>query len=439
MRAARLTWGAGDAGDDKGPMSLLGRVRKLPAPVPTTSSPALSGGPLRRASAVAGGTAALVSMLIVALPALLAWVASPQSTVGWPRAMSVGSCLWLLANGVRLSYGSSTISLTPWLLTAIPLVVAALAARRILRQLDDGRPRRVRGLGGLRLDVADAGLSFIASYAAVGFLVALATTRDPLHASLVGSVVGPALVGAGSVLIALAMEFRGQIGSVAPDVARAMEARLPLYLRRALRPALWGALLIFGAGLVLVLVMVVTHLGRIGRLYDTLGADPVGMSMLSLGQLSVLPNVAIWAASWMAGPGFGFAEGTAITWSHSDPGLLPLIPALGAVPDPGPLPGGLWLTVLVPVAAGTLVGWRALRALARLSSWQVKARTAGSACMLAALVLTLASALSGGSLGAARLSRVGAPSLVFGVTVLAEMLIGAGVAVGLSQLRAVRR
>jgi hypothetical protein len=378
-------------------------------------------------------------MLIVALPALLAWVASPQSTVDWPRAMSIGSCVWLLANGVHLSYGSATISLTPWLLTAIPLVVATLAARRILRQLDDGRPRRLRGLGGLRRDVAEAGLTFVASYAAVGLVVALATARDPLHASVLGSFFGTALVGAGSVLLALAMEFRGQLGSVAPDVARLMEARLPLYLRRALRPALWGALVIFGAGLVLVLVMVVTHLGRIGRLYDTLGADPVGMSMLSLGQLTVLPNVGLWAASWMAGSGLGFAEGTAITWSHSNPGLLPLIPVLGAVPDPGPLPGGLWLAVLVPVAAGALVGWRALSALARLSSWQVKARTAGSACVLAALGLALASALSGGSLGAARLSGVGAPSLVFGVVVLAEMLLGAGIVVGLSRLRAVRR
>jgi len=181
------------------------------------------------------------------------------------------------------------------------------------------------------------------------------------------------------------------------------------------------------------------HLGRIGRLYDTLGADPVGMSVLSLGQLLVLPNVALWAASWMAGPGFGLGEGTAITWSHSNPGLLPLIPGLGALPDPGPLPPGLWLSVLVPVAAGALVGWRALREVARLSSWQVKATVAVAACVVAALVLTLASALAGGSLGAARLSGVGAPSLVFGAAVLGEMLLGAAVVVGLSHLRTVLR
>ena len=399
----------------------------------------LAGGPLRWRSAVSGGSAALMSMMTIALPALLAWVASSESTVDWTRALSVGSSAWLLAHGAQLSSGPATISLMPMLLTAITLVVATIAARRIVRQLDAGRPRRFKRWGGLRRDVADAGIAFVSSYAAVGLVVALATSGQPLRASVWGSVVGTAVVGAVSMLVALALEFRGEIGSVAPDLTGALEARVSILVRRAIRPGLWGALAIFGAGLALALVVVVVHLDRIGRLYDTLGADPVGISVLSLGQVMVLPNVALWAASWMAGPGFGFGEGSAITWSHSSPGLLPLIPGLGALPDPGPLPAGLWLTVLVPVAAGGLVGWRALREVARLSAWQVKARTAASACVVAALVLTAASAMAGGSLGAVRLGWVGAPSLLFGAAVLGELLLGAAIVVGLSHLRAARR
>ena len=420
-------------------MSLLDRDRKPTAKVTGTPSDALAGGPLRWRSAVAGGSAALVSMLTIALPAVLAWVASSESTVDWTRALSVGSSAWLLANGADLSSGTATISLTPLLLTAIPLVVATIAARRIAVQLDDGRPRRFSGWGGLRRDVADAGLSFVCAYAAVGLVVALVTSGQPLRPSVWGSVLGTAVVGVVSSLIAFAMEFRGEIGSVAPDLPVAFEARLPVLVRRAVRPGLWGALAIFGAGLALALGVVVMHLDRIGRLYDTLGADPVGMSVLSLGQAMVLPNVALWTASWMAGPGFGFGAGSAITWSHSTPGLLPLIPGLGALPDPGPLPAGLWLSALVPVAAGALVGWRALHEVARLSSWQVKARVAGAACVVSALLLTVASALAGGSLGAARLSWVGAPSLVFGAAVLGELLLGAAVVVGLSHLRTARR
>lgn len=417
-------------------MSLFDRVRRHPANV--TPSDALAGGALRLGSAVAGVSAALLSMLIIAAPVLVAWVTSPQSTVDWPRALSVGSGLWLLANGVSLSSGPATISLTPLLLIAIPLVVATIVARWILRRLDRGSPRRLARWGGLRRDVAEAGLTFASSYVAVGLVVALVTAGDPLHASVLGSIAGTAVVAVVSVLAALVMEFRGQIGSLAPGLAAVLEARVPIHLRRAVRPGLWGAFAVFGAGLALTLMMVVLHLGRIGRLNDALGADPVGVAMLGLGQLMVLPNVALWAGSWLAGPGFGLGEGTAITWSHSNPGLLPLIPGLGAVPAPGPLPAGLWLSVLLPVAAGGLVGWRALRVVARLSSWRAKAETATSACLVAALVLTLATALAGGSLGSARLTGLGAPALVFGATVLGELLLGAAVVVGLSHLRANR-
>lgn len=417
-------------------MSLIDRVRR--APVIGTRSDALTGGRLLLTSAVGGASAALVSMMIIALPTLLAWVASPQSTVGWPHVISVGSCVWLLANGARLSSGPAAISLMPLLLTAVSLAVATMAARRILSQLDDSAPSRLSRLGGLRRDVAVAAIAFALSYAAVGLLVVLATASEPLHASLLSAGLGTALVGGISVLTALTLEFRGQLGSVAPRLTELLEARVPIHLRRAIRPGLWGAFAVFGAGLVLTLVMVGLQVGRISRLNDALGADPVGVVMLGLGQLMVLPNVALWAASWMAGPGFGLGEGTAITWSQSNPGLLPLIPGLGAVPAPGPLPAGLWLSALVPVAAGALVGWRALGVVTRLSSWLAKAETAGWGCLVAALVLSLASALAGGSLGAARLSGLGAPSLLFGAAVLGELLLGAALVVGLSHLRAAR-
>ena len=88
-------------------MSQLLRDRR----VTTTRLPpdALTGGPLRWRSMVAGGSAAVVSMLTIALPALLVWVASAESTVEWTRAFSVGSSIWLLANGAPLGAGQATI------------------------------------------------------------------------------------------------------------------------------------------------------------------------------------------------------------------------------------------------------------------------------------------------------------------------------------------
>jgi hypothetical protein len=313
-----------------------------------------------------------------------------------------------------------------------------MAARRVLRRLDDEGPPRLDRLGGLRRDVVELGLVFASSYAGVGLIVAVGTAGHGLQASLWRSVCGTALLGVVSVLVALWLEFGGQLHTVAPGLAAQVQTRVPRYLARAIRPGLWGAAAIFGAGLVLTLGMLVTQMTRIGRLYDALGADPVGLAALTIGQLMVLPNVALWAASWIAGPGFGLGEGTAVTWSQSSPGLLPLVPGLGALPAPGSLPAGLWLSFLVPVAAGVLVGWRAMCAMTRLASWQAKARTAASACAVAALVLSVSSAFAGGSLGSGRLSSLGAPPLLFGVTVLGELLLGASVVVYVSHLRATR-
>ena len=107
-------------------MSLLDRARHL---TDHSDAMALQGWPLRRRAVVAGASAATLSLLAIALPVLLVWVASPQSTVAWTTAFSVGADGWLLGHGVHLGIGSATVSLTPWLLTAVPLVWAFLAGQ----------------------------------------------------------------------------------------------------------------------------------------------------------------------------------------------------------------------------------------------------------------------------------------------------------------------
>jgi len=194
-----------------------------------------------------------------------------------------------------------------------------------------------------------------------------------------------------------------------------------------------------GSGLLLALGVVVLHLERIGRLYDALGAGVVGGVVGGLAQLALLPNLGVWALAWMAGPGFGIGDGSHITWTTSDPGLLPLVPVLGALPDPGPLPSWLWLAVLVPVAIGVLVGWRSLRAVSRLSTWQIKAETSATACGLCAVALTVAVWLSSGSAGADRHAHVGANPWAVGAALLGELLLGAALTVAGSHLRSQRR
>ena len=83
--------------------------------------------------------------------------------------------------------------------------------------------------------------------------------------------------------------------------------------------------------------------------------------MLTLAQVLCLPNAGLWAVSFVAGTGFSVVEGASTTWTGSRSGLLPLVPALGALPDPGAFPGALPALALLPVAVGALIGWRSLR------------------------------------------------------------------------------
>jgi hypothetical protein len=416
-------------------MSLLDRARHL---TDHSDARALQGWPLRRRAVVAGASAAALSLLGIALPALLVWVASPQSTVAWTTAFSVGADGWLLAHGADLGIGSATLSLTPWLLTAVPLVWAFLAARRVVALLGDEDVRRLGGFGALRVDVLDAGVGFTGSYTVVTLLVALLSRGAHVQPSVPGAVLGGLLLSLVALVLAVCGEFRGDVGTVAPDLAAAWHDLVPRFVRRAVRPAIWGVLSSLACGGLVTVVVVAVHAGRVGRLYDALGAGVVGGAVATLAQLALLPNLGVWALAWMAGPGFSIGDGSSITWTTSDPGLLPLVPVLGALPDPGPLPSWLWVGVVVPVVIGAVVGWRSLRAVSRLSTWQIKAETSAAACALCAVVLTLAVALSGGSAGAVRLGAVGANPWAVGGALLGELLLGAAVVVGASHLRARR-
>ena len=77
-----------------------------------------------------------------------------------------------------------------------------------------------------------------------------------------------------------------------------------------------------------------------------------------LAQLLYLPTFAEWGVAWLAGPGFQITTGGAVTVTGAEPGLLPLVPVLGAVPPEASYPGWVMAALLVPVAPGWSPGGR---------------------------------------------------------------------------------
>jgi hypothetical protein len=369
--------------------------------------------------ALVGVLTGLTSLVVVLAPVVLTWLVEPLSAGdGW-QAAGTGAALWLLVSGAHLAIGEVTVSVVPLLGTALLVGVAWLGAREAMVDVStDGEHWH----GTLPRPLAAALGAWWAGYAAaVGGAVGLAVA-GPFRATPL-SVVLPAVV---VPLLALVLALR-PVAQDDPDVLgpRLGLAWLPDTVRRAVRPGLVGAGVLLGVGLAVVVSMVALSWNSVATISTAVAAGGLGSVVLVVAQVAALPNLALWAVSFLAGPGFRVVEGGSVSWSGSKGGLLPMVPVLAALPQPGDFPWFTMLCVLVVVAVGAYVARRALAEVARLSRLRTKLAVALSACTVTALVLATLDLVAGGSAGQFRLSAVGAPTGRLFLALLVELGIGA--------------
>lgn len=372
---------------------------------------------------VIGLVTGVASLLVVVVPVLLAWLVEPIVGGTAQQAVGTGAALWLLTSGAHLSMGPVPVSLVPLLGLALLVLIARRGAREALAGVTT-EGEHWRGL--LPGPLATTLAAWFGGYAlAVAAAVAL-TTAGPFRVTPFSLVVPLVLVP----LAAAALAVRPLVLDE-PDVIgpRLDLSRVPDLVRRGVRPGLAGAGALFAVGTLVVLTAVALSWGEVSTISDEVGAAGVGGVVLVLAQLAYLPNLAVWAISFLAGPGFQVVEGGTITWSGAEGGLLPMVPVLAALPQPGAFPQATGLSVLAVVAVGAFIGRRALREVARLSRVRTKAAVALSACATTALVVVVLDVIAGGAVGQFRLSSVGAPELALFLALLAELSLGALVAV----------
>jgi hypothetical protein len=395
-------------------MSELKTVRS--APVSTSRQTLVRSG-------LAGAGAAAASACAVVLPALLVWVASPESSVSWTTSLGVGASLWLLGTGAHLHLGSAQITVVPLLFLALAVAGAGWAAVRAARDAADDRTIRLAAdLVHRRLaHVLGAWTAGYAVGACLWAVVAIAAGPRPGLASLLVPVL---LVPVSAALLALAWLARRRPELLGPRVRR--PDWVPGAVHRGVRPGLEGAATLVVLGSLICVGLVVLHFDRVSHVQGQLEPGIVGGVVLALAQVLVLPNVALWAVSFMAGTGFSAVEGASATWTGSRTTLLPMVPGFGALPEPGAFPGYLPLLALIPVGVGAVVGWRSLRGVARLSTTRTKLTVATTAVVVAAGAIGLLDVVAGSSLGMRRLSSIGAPAGWLTLALLVELGLGAG-------------
>ena len=381
------------------------------------------------ASLLSGALAAGLGLGALAVLVLGLWICSPYPDSGPAGALHIAAGLWLLAHGAglvrtdTLSGAPMPVHLTPLLLLALPVWLLYRAARDATdASADPDGPPPVRA--------RTAWTGVVLGYHAVGTAAALYCSGGELRPEWATVALCLPLVTACS---AAAGVWSGY-GRPRDPLVRAVPARLRQLsgtdararLGTALRAAGAGTAVLLGGGALLLAVSLVWHGDTARTSFLQLTEGWSGRFAILLLGIALIPNAALWSASYALGPGFTLGAGHAVHPFVSDPApLLPPFPLLAAVPDPGPGTPLNWAAGAVPLAAGATVGWFVARAAVRRDKqgegseqrkpvvpvvrWSV-GRTAGVVVLTAAVLALLLAVLAGaaaGALGVAALAHFG--------------------------------
>src|SRR5690606_21465014 len=187
-------------------------------------------------------------------------------------------------------------------------------------------------------------------------------------------------------LIGLLWSLRREPTTAVPGV-RVLEL-LPAPYGPVARSALLALLGLFGPGMLLVLVLLLTHVPAQSALFDQLAPGIVGGLVLTLLQLARLALLAVWALVVLLGGTVVVGTATGISLAEVQTGVLPALPILGALPEPGDLPGAAWALMLVPALAVGLGAVSLVRDVAELARReQITAWTAYPVVVVVAVLL----------------------------------------------------
>jgi len=385
---------------------------------------------------------ALIGLAIPLVPLTILWAVQYDTAVDWSVFWRVAADAWLLGHGADLQASfapESPLALglpdggQPFAITIAPLAFALLAVllgARTGRRAQES-PYRLLGIG-----------SAIATYLLVALLVTLGATTAVARVDVVQGTLLPPLVFALGVVIGAATHSarsgeRDPIGDLADRTLRRLpEPAAPLVLVSLRGGTLAAAGVIGVAGVILAVLLVVDY-AAVVALYEGLGGEALGGLALTLGQLAILPNLVIWAASWLIGPGFALGAGSSVAPAGTLLGPIPSIPVLAALPQ-GDLAFG-FLGLLVPLLAGFLAGWRLRAAVVdgldgrSLLRWGAAA--AGGIGLVGGLLLGLLAWFSAGAAGPGRLAQVGPDPLLVGALAALELALAAGLGLAAGRVR----
>lgn len=393
---------------------------------PTDLGPVLKG-------AVAAAVVVLINVALVAVPVLGAHAFDPRTHASTLDALIVAISIFSLGHGAAVTLSGAgiegAVTLPPLGLTLVFFLVAMLRVRRLGRSLEvvgaDGALRQ----GALpALVMALAG--FAGMYALVCTLLSLLGASDGMRPVVAAVAFGTLALAVTAGVAGLALSLTRRASDALPAVGPL--ALVPEPYASVIRAAAATLLLMLSGAAVLTVVQLALHRSQIAALTEALDPGWFGGSVLVLGQLAFLPTVIVWVLILMCGGTLALGLGTSVSLEGSVVGVLPQLPLLGAVPEPGAFSPWLQALVLVPLAA-VIVGALILARSTREASVRDRV-VAWCAYPLTVLLSVLAlAALAGGSIGSAQLAHVGPVLLSVILPLLGIVLVPTGLIGGWTQ------
>ncbi len=370
------------------------------------------------------GTIAVVAAgwLLMAGAAALGWLTSPASEL--EAALLLGSDFLLLAHAVPVQVGGQLVSIMPLglslMLVVLAYPVAALAAGQAARAQAPSDDTGRMWVDGQAVVARVAGTMALTHGLTVALLAAALEAAGGALAGLLGGVVLGGIAGLWGASRALGFDPR---------------RGWPLWLRSVPSAMAAAVLVCITGGAAALTVTLVVHRDRIATLHEALDPGVAGTVLLVLVQLLYLPNLVLWATSWVLGAGVTLGDESLLSMSITDVGFLPSIPVFGAVGEPGLGGGVLFWWLAVGVAAG-LVAAIVVGMARRRARFDETALVGGLSGVVAGLLVTVACSLSSGGLGTERLAHIGATTAQ--LVIVAPTLLGLSGLVGGAVLGLVR-
>jgi len=359
-----------------------------------------------------------VGLAIPLVPMTVLWAVQYGFGPDWSGFWRLSADAWLLGHGddIRVTLDAATVKSsglagagTPFVLSIAVLgfaLITALLGRRAGHRIAETEHRL--------LGVCVAVIVFeLASFG-----IAVSAIDSEARPSISQGTVLPTLVFALGLLFARAGDLP-EWTRWRPDTRAIVGA--------ALRGGAAAAAGVMAIAAVAVAVLLLGSYAQIITLYENLHTEALGGLALTIAQILFLPNLVIWAASWLVGPGFSIGTGSLVSPLGTTLGPLPSVPVLGALPQ------GDWafafVGLLVPVIIGFLVG-----AVSRAPlSAQVRSTGTLAVILQAGLgtgvvggaIIGLLAWASAGAIGPGRLVHAGPDPLTVGVFAAVELGVSA--------------